>query len=119
MGLICRPSLCDYWSTIPYMPIHKVMKELNMMCDNFFFIWYNFHVCDEGDMNVQSEEDKGTNEERVESDGIVQLEMRQEQQDQDDDTSNNDASSSSDDDDKFIDKEVKEESGEQLEDSLG
>eukprot|EP00957_Ditylum_brightwellii_P142633 10867495-Ditylum_brightwellii.AAC.1 len=59
MGLVHLPSLCDYWSIYHYMPQHsRVMKELDMTRDCFLFMWCNFHVYKEEDMDMQAEEKK-------------------------------------------------------------
>eukprot|EP00957_Ditylum_brightwellii_P047189 3583859-Ditylum_brightwellii.AAC.1 len=57
VGLVCLPSLCDYWSTDHYMPHHRVMKELGVTRDCFLFIWCNFHDYNEEDMDMQVEEE--------------------------------------------------------------
>eukprot|EP00957_Ditylum_brightwellii_P046772 3549745-Ditylum_brightwellii.AAC.1 len=57
MGLVCLPSLRDYWSTDHYMPQHRVVEELGMTRDHFLFMWCNFHVYNEEDMDMQAEEE--------------------------------------------------------------
>eukprot|EP00957_Ditylum_brightwellii_P044696 3389034-Ditylum_brightwellii.AAC.1 len=34
MGLVHLSSICNYWSTDPYMPQHRMMKDLNMTRDH-------------------------------------------------------------------------------------
>eukprot|EP00957_Ditylum_brightwellii_P010027 756645-Ditylum_brightwellii.AAC.1 len=49
----------DYWSTDLYMPQHRMMKELGMTRDCFFFMWHNFHAYNEEDMDMQTEQNEG------------------------------------------------------------
>eukprot|EP00957_Ditylum_brightwellii_P042036 3183593-Ditylum_brightwellii.AAC.1 len=74
MGLLCFPSLRDYWDTVPDIPQYMVMKELNITCDYFLFLWCNFCVYDEEDINVQEEENEYSNEDdESEHDIILEL----------------------------------------------
>eukprot|EP00957_Ditylum_brightwellii_P090433 6887081-Ditylum_brightwellii.AAC.1 len=57
MGLVCLPSLLDYWSTDYYMSQHRVMKELDTTRDHFLFMWSNFHVYNKEAMDMQAEEE--------------------------------------------------------------
>eukprot|EP00957_Ditylum_brightwellii_P006633 503184-Ditylum_brightwellii.AAC.1 len=57
MGLVWLPSLHNYWSTDHYMPQYRVMKELCMTRDRFLFMWCNFRVYNEEDIDIQAEEE--------------------------------------------------------------
>eukprot|EP00957_Ditylum_brightwellii_P130654 9967406-Ditylum_brightwellii.AAC.1 len=72
------------------MPEHTVMKELNMVHNNFLFVWNNVHAYDEEDMNMEAEEEEDNNEESADSSEIVKFIMEKDQQDQNNATSNYD-----------------------------
>eukprot|EP00957_Ditylum_brightwellii_P184008 14016524-Ditylum_brightwellii.AAC.1 len=55
MSLVHLPSMHNYWSTNPYMPQYRVMKELGMTRDHFLFPQRNTHAYNEEDMDVQAE----------------------------------------------------------------
>eukprot|EP00957_Ditylum_brightwellii_P094457 7192624-Ditylum_brightwellii.AAC.1 len=86
------------------------MKELNMMHDHFLFLWHNFHVYTEEEIDVQGEEDEDANKESAGSAGIVRLAMEIDQKNQDD---------AAFDVNKIIDEENNKESGENMEGSPG
>eukprot|EP00957_Ditylum_brightwellii_P074581 5667273-Ditylum_brightwellii.AAC.1 len=77
MGLVRLPSMRDYWSTDPYMPQHRVMKELGMTRNCFLFMWHNIHVYNEEDMGVQSEQKEGKagKDDDSDDDGILEFVM--------------------------------------------
>eukprot|EP00957_Ditylum_brightwellii_P087415 6653851-Ditylum_brightwellii.AAC.1 len=68
MSLVCLPSMCDYCSTDPYMPQNRVVKELGMTGDHFLFMWCNFHVYNEEEMDMQAEQKEGEADDDDDSD---------------------------------------------------
>eukprot|EP00957_Ditylum_brightwellii_P157907 12019703-Ditylum_brightwellii.AAC.1 len=87
MDLVCLPCMHDYWSTDHCMPQHRMMKELGMTRDHFLFMWSNFHIYREEDMDVQAEKKEGEANKGCDSDddGIIEFAMDHDQEDHDGD----------------------------------
>eukprot|EP00957_Ditylum_brightwellii_P175006 13324302-Ditylum_brightwellii.AAC.1 len=49
------PSIKDYWDTHQYMPDCKIAKELGMSHNQFIVLWWNFHMYNVEDLDVQTE----------------------------------------------------------------
>eukprot|EP00957_Ditylum_brightwellii_P182353 13891890-Ditylum_brightwellii.AAC.1 len=55
--------MADYWSSHPCMPKHSVMTELDMSRNRFYFMWQQFHIYDNEEIN--GEEEEGDDEENI------------------------------------------------------
>ena len=80
-GLCRLPSKVDYWSTDPYMPVHKIMSDLGMTRDRFKFLWRHFHVFQEEEI-VEEDEDVGDDDFDNDSDGFVEMRTERVQREQ-------------------------------------
>eukprot|EP00957_Ditylum_brightwellii_P176840 13470099-Ditylum_brightwellii.AAC.1 len=87
MGLAYLPCMCDYLNKDPYMPQHRVMKELGMIRDYFLFMWHSFHVYNKEDTNVQVKQKEGevNKDDNSDDDGIFKFMMDHVQKDQNSD----------------------------------
>eukprot|EP00957_Ditylum_brightwellii_P158565 12069546-Ditylum_brightwellii.AAC.1 len=85
MGLVYLPCMREYWSINHYMPQHRVTKELGMPKDYFLFMWHNFHVYKEEDMDVQAEqkEEEANKDYDSDDDGIIEFAMDHDHEDHD------------------------------------
>eukprot|EP00957_Ditylum_brightwellii_P142628 10866938-Ditylum_brightwellii.AAC.1 len=63
------------------MSKHRVTKELGMTRDHFLFVWHNFHVFNEEDIDIQAEE-KAEKEYDSDDDDILEFMMKHDQKDQ-------------------------------------
>eukprot|EP00957_Ditylum_brightwellii_P014635 1102833-Ditylum_brightwellii.AAC.1 len=53
------------------MPDHKTAKELGTSQDWFIFLWWNFHIYNAEDLNVQAEKEAGTSYEDDKEEGTL------------------------------------------------
>eukprot|EP00957_Ditylum_brightwellii_P103978 7922481-Ditylum_brightwellii.AAC.1 len=71
LGVVRLLTIKDYWDTQQYMPDHQIAKELGMACDQFIFLWQNFHIYNVEDLDMQAEEEAGTPDEDDKEEGIL------------------------------------------------